>query len=94
MIEPYLSNFAKLVTGNVSCPLSVQWPFVRFLGIQEPASVLFSIFNGVGHILGWRMFKSTVPNTDYNMYSIWKVNLLVRLQLSNSYLLLYLNNYK
>lgn len=54
-----------------------KWPFIRFLGIQEPASVLFSIFNGIGHILGWRMLRSTVPNTDYNMYTVWKVNLVV-----------------
>ncbi|XP_078376168.1 GPI-specific phospholipase A2-like PGAP3 isoform X2 [Oculina patagonica] len=56
-----------------------KWPFVRFLGIQEPASVLFSIFNGVGHIAGWKMLKSTVPNTDYNMYPVWKVNVVISL---------------
>lgn len=54
-----------------------KWPFVRFLGIQEPASVLFSIFNAIGHLLGWRMFKSSVPNTDYSMYPVWKANLVV-----------------
>lgn len=68
----------NVVTGNVFCLCLFQWPFIRFLGIQEPASVLFSIFNGIGHILGWRMFRLIVPNTDYNMYSVWKVNLVVR----------------
>lgn len=56
-----------------------KWPFVRFLGIQEPASVLFSIFNGVGHIFGWRMLRSAVPNTDYSMFLVWKMNLVVSL---------------
>lgn len=56
-----------------------KWPFVRFLGIQEPASVLFSIFNAVGHILGWRMFQSAVSKTDYEMHLVWKINLAVSL---------------
>lgn len=55
-----------------------QWPFVRFLGIQEPASVLFSIFNAVGHILGWRRLRSCVPSTDYDMHLVWKINFVVR----------------
>lgn len=29
-----------------------KWPFVRLLGIQEPASVLFSILNGLAHLWG------------------------------------------
>lgn len=55
-----------------------QWPFVRFLGIQEPASVLFSIFNAVGHILGWRRLRSCVPSTDYDMHWVWKIYFVVR----------------
>ena len=55
-----------------------QWPFVRFLGIQEPASVLFSIFNAIGHILGWRRLRSCVPSTDYDMHWVWKIYFVVR----------------
>lgn len=29
-----------------------KWPFWRFLGMQEPASVLFSVLNGVNHYRG------------------------------------------
>ncbi|KAJ1569451.1 hypothetical protein HK405_004614 [Cladochytrium tenue] len=31
-----------------------KWPFVRFLGMQEPASVLFSVLNGLAHYTGYR----------------------------------------
>lgn len=31
-----------------------KWPFKRMIGIQEPASVLFSILNGASHLVGWR----------------------------------------
>ncbi|XP_068716395.1 post-GPI attachment to proteins factor 3-like isoform X1 [Montipora foliosa] len=54
-----------------------KWPFVRFLGIQEPASVLFSIFNAAGHILGWRMLRSRVPSTNYDMYLVWKIGVVI-----------------
>lgn len=76
--------------------LSLQWPFVRFLGIQEPASVLFSIFNAVGHILGWRMFQSAVSKTDYEMHLVWKINLAVRqpIYLSILFVLFFSNHNK
>lgn len=39
-----------------------KWPFWRFLGMQEPASVLFSLFNLLAHYSGLRrvlkVFKS------------------------------------
>ena len=31
-----------------------KWPFTRFLGCQEPAAVLFSVFNGAAHAAGLR----------------------------------------
>ncbi|XP_028391333.1 post-GPI attachment to proteins factor 3-like isoform X2 [Dendronephthya gigantea] len=49
-----------------------KWPFIRLFGIQEPASVLFSIGNGLGHYFGWKMFKNHV-NPHYSMYSTWKL---------------------
>lgn len=33
-----------------------KWPFWRFYGIQEPASVLFSIGNGYYHFKGARKY--------------------------------------
>ena len=37
-----------------------QWPFVRFLGIQEPASALFSLFNGMAHVAGFLNIQKRV----------------------------------
>ena len=54
----------------------VQWPFRRCLGIQEPASVMFSILNGLGHVLGWRKYCAVVP-PEYKMHSTWHLNMLV-----------------
>uniref|UniRef100_A0A7S0E205 Post-GPI attachment to proteins factor 3 n=1 Tax=Hanusia phi TaxID=3032 RepID=A0A7S0E205_9CRYP len=36
-----------------------KWPHTRFLGIQEPASALFSLFNAVSHVLGLLLLFDT-----------------------------------
>ncbi|RWS27832.1 post-GPI attachment to proteins factor 3-like protein, partial [Leptotrombidium deliense] len=36
------------------------WTFHRFLGIQEPASALFSIFNLITNYLAWKKYCKTV----------------------------------
>lgn len=33
-----------------------KWPFERWWGIQEPASVIFSWANGMAHWLGWKFY--------------------------------------
>ncbi|XP_014254642.1 post-GPI attachment to proteins factor 3 [Cimex lectularius] len=47
-----------------------KWPFIRFLGVQEPASALFSIMNCCMHIkmmVSWlKKYESNVP-----MFKIW-----------------------
>lgn len=40
-----------------------KWPFYRFLGIQEPASVVFSLMNLYVHLDGRKKLRSTVPNS-------------------------------
>ncbi|KAF8528160.1 Per1-like protein [Hysterangium stoloniferum] len=40
-----------------------KWPFWRFLGIQEPASVLFSLLNLWGHVHGFRRARRVIPKT-------------------------------
>lgn len=47
-----------------------KWPFIRFLGIQEPASAFFSIANLVAHIHQIRRFRSRVrPQSPfYKLY--------------------------
>lgn len=49
-----------------------KWPFVRFLGIQEPASVIFSILNLATHLYGFSIFYQRVPK-DYPY--LWIVRL-------------------
>ncbi|KAI0628788.1 Per1-like protein [Trametes polyzona] len=39
-----------------------KWPFWRFAGMQEPASVLFSILNFVAHASGARKIRTRIPN--------------------------------
>ncbi|XP_077515437.1 per1-like protein PGAP3 [Amblyomma americanum] len=48
-----------------------KWPFQRFYGIQEPASVIFSILNGICHLWMWRKFRKVVPPSAPH-YIIWK----------------------
>ena len=47
----------------------LQWPFIRLWGTQEPASVVFSLLNGLGH-LGIFYFRAKVPSTT-PMYYVW-----------------------
>ncbi|RDL42135.1 uncharacterized protein BP5553_02114 [Venustampulla echinocandica] len=38
-----------------------KWPFYRFLGMQEPASVFFSFLNFLAHYTGYSKIKAQVP---------------------------------
>ncbi|KAJ6643261.1 Post-GPI attachment to proteins factor 3 [Pseudolycoriella hygida] len=49
-----------------------KWPFKRFLGMQEPASVLFSIFNSLSHCWMIRRFRQFVRK-DSPMFYVWHV---------------------
>ncbi|KAM0329950.1 hypothetical protein ACHAQA_004117 [Verticillium albo-atrum] len=40
-----------------------KWPFYRFLGMQEPASVLFSLGNLAAHRHGLRKIRANIPAT-------------------------------
>ncbi|KAG2073480.1 Per1-like protein [Suillus decipiens] len=39
-----------------------KWPFWRLFGMQEPASVAFSLWNMYYHIQGWRKLRSRMPS--------------------------------
>ena len=39
-----------------------KWPFWRFMGMQEPASVLFSLLNLWAHRRGYKLVKRRVPD--------------------------------
>ncbi|EDO42161.1 predicted protein [Nematostella vectensis] len=55
-----------------------KWPFVRLFGIQEPASAIFSLLNGVGHLIGWRRYRNSVP-PHHKMYNLWRSYMLVNI---------------
>ncbi|KAJ3243929.1 Post-GPI attachment to proteins factor 3 [Chytriomyces hyalinus] len=38
-----------------------KWPFIRILGVQEPASALFSVLNGLAHWHGYLAVSRTQP---------------------------------
>ncbi|KXT05509.1 hypothetical protein AC578_3690 [Pseudocercospora eumusae] len=38
-----------------------KWPFYRFLGMQEPASVLFSLMNFLAHDWGMKSIRDNIP---------------------------------
>ncbi|OQV21867.1 Post-GPI attachment to proteins factor 3 [Hypsibius exemplaris] len=47
-----------------------KWPFVRLFGIQEPASALFSVFNGLAHFFMLQKIVQRVPR-DAPTYRLW-----------------------
>ncbi|KAK7479334.1 hypothetical protein BaRGS_00029412 [Batillaria attramentaria] len=46
-----------------------KWPFIRVFGIQEPASVVFSILNAAGHLMVLR-YRALVSSST-PMYYVW-----------------------
>jgi hypothetical protein len=42
-----------------------KWPFVRVLGVQEPASVLFSLANLAGYLIGFPAFWATIRHDGF-----------------------------
>jgi hypothetical protein len=52
-----------------------KWPFWRLFGMQEPASVAFSLWNMYYHVQGWRQLRSRMPS-DHPMryyYLTWAI---------------------
>uniref|UniRef100_A0A6B2EHI8 Post-GPI attachment to proteins factor 3 n=1 Tax=Phlebotomus kandelakii TaxID=1109342 RepID=A0A6B2EHI8_9DIPT len=47
-----------------------KWPFVRFLGLQEPASVIFSLANLAANLYMLRQFRARVRRDSPN-YWLW-----------------------
>lgn len=55
-----------------------KWPFLRYMGMQEPASVLFSIMNLIAHLKGIRRLRREVRK-DSPCYKLWHIFTLVSL---------------
>jgi post-GPI attachment to proteins factor 3 len=49
-----------------------KWPFMRFIGLQEPASVIFSALNFYVHIKGIARFRQEVQ-PDAPLFLVWHV---------------------
>ena len=47
-----------------------KWPFIRILGVQEPASALFSILNLLPHVYMLRKIIQTIPSETIT-YRVW-----------------------
>ncbi len=68
-----------LQTGEKIHQYHGKWPFYRLFGMQEPASVLFSIGNGYFHYKGaTKFFKSVSPKYAYRpiivVYAVASIN--------------------
>ncbi|CAH1993820.1 unnamed protein product [Acanthoscelides obtectus] len=55
-----------------------KWPFVRFLGMQEPASVVFSILNAYFHFNMMNKFRKEV-RPDSPLTLLWHIYFMVLL---------------
>ncbi|KAF5288752.1 hypothetical protein FQR65_LT11951 [Abscondita terminalis] len=55
-----------------------KWPFIRMLGLQEPASVVFSLMNFYIHLKMIMKFRSKV-NSNTPMYLLWHIFCVVSL---------------
>lgn len=47
-----------------------KWPFARVWGMQEPASVFFSVLNLLAHAVNLHWFRKTVPSIA-PLYKMW-----------------------
>ncbi|KAI9342938.1 post-GPI attachment to proteins factor 3 precursor [Obelidium mucronatum] len=57
-----------------------KWPFIRWRGLQEPASVLFSILNGLMHYLGFRKLRKVQEGRAADLRMLYMVNALLGVQ--------------
>jgi hypothetical protein len=69
----------KRVSGEQIEQYHGKWPFYRFLGLQEPASIVFSVLNGLEHYKGYRdvvqkMTTGYPMRSYYVLYAIVNAN--------------------
>lgn len=57
--------------------LLFQWPFIRTFGLQEPASVLFSLLNFYAHVKMYNSFRKNV-HPSAPMFYVWTYFMTVR----------------
>ncbi|MPC82869.1 Post-GPI attachment to proteins factor 3 [Portunus trituberculatus] len=68
------SQFTYIVLVAVAVPhkepSGKKWPFARVWGMQEPASVFFSVLNLLAHAINLHWFRKTVPSIA-PLYKMW-----------------------
>ncbi|XP_003748563.1 post-GPI attachment to proteins factor 3 [Galendromus occidentalis] len=48
-----------------------KWPFVRWFGLQEPASAVFSLLNLLANFYGWSEFNKRISSNN-RFHALWK----------------------
>ena len=79
-LQSQWSTLDKLKQNNVNNipQFYGKWTFYRFLGVQEPASFLFSILNFFSNLFGWLKYRRVTAKRD-PLYKIWKLQTLLTL---------------
>lgn len=64
-----------VATGRAIQQYYGKWPFWRFAGMQEPASVVFSLFNLWSHFAGFKKVQRKLPESHpmRRFYLLWSV---------------------
>ncbi|KAF2097359.1 Per1-like protein [Rhizodiscina lignyota] len=57
----HIITSARIANHDPIVQFHGKWPFFRFLGMQEPFSVLFSLLNFLAHDWGMRKLRETIP---------------------------------
>ena len=75
----HLITDVAIASGDKIHQYHGKWPFWRFGGVQEPASVVFSLLNMVAHIRGAQEVRRWIPEWHpmkwyYFMFSIVSIN--------------------
>ncbi|CAG2123147.1 unnamed protein product, partial [Medioppia subpectinata] len=52
-----------------------KWTFFRFYGLEEPASVFFSLLNLLSNIYGWNEYRKSITTDPH--FTIWTLQALL-----------------
>eukprot|EP00035_Acanthoeca_spectabilis_P028361 m.470292 g.470292 ORF g.470292 m.470292 type:complete len:325 (-) comp29637_c0_seq1:94-1068(-) len=61
-------------TGQAAVQYYGKWPFTRFLGLQEPLSVLFSVANFLAHVRGLAAYRAQTAESGYQFRGMWTIH--------------------
>jgi len=68
----HITTDARIEANEPVLQFHGKWPFERFLGMQEPCSVLFSFFNLYAHFHGLQLIKEAIPlSYALRKYYVW-----------------------